>query len=104
MMVEAVPVEAVMPVETGMPIEAVMPVEASMANCPGRVTTAEARTACAARFARQIDCQYDRQRGDRDEYQLSRTSKPAHVFLLLCTWDAKALRQIHPRAVASVSV
>jgi hypothetical protein len=92
MMVEAVPVEAVTPVETAMPIEAVMPVEASTANGPARVTTAEARTACAARLARHTDCQYDRQRGDRDECQLSRTSKPVHVFLFLYTWDAQALR------------
>jgi hypothetical protein len=74
MMVEVVPVDAVMP------IEAVMPVEASMANGPARVTTAEARTACAARFTRQTDCQYDRQRGDRDECHLSRTSKPVHLL------------------------
>jgi hypothetical protein len=103
-MIETVPVEGVMPVETGMPIEAVMPVEASMGNGHARVTTAEARTACAARFARQTDYQYDRQRGDRDERQLSRTSKAVHVFLLLCTWDARALRQIHPRPMGSVSV
>src|SRR4030095_6470958 len=57
-MIETVPVEGVMPVETGMPIEAVMPVEASMGNGHARVTTAEARTACAARFARQTDYQY----------------------------------------------
>src|SRR5712671_871282 len=50
----------------------VVPVEASMAGGPARVTTAEARTACAARLARQSDCQYDRQRGDRDEGELSR--------------------------------
>jgi len=42
------------------PIEAVMPVEASTAKGTARVTTAEARTACAARFARQTHCQYDR--------------------------------------------
>jgi hypothetical protein len=53
-------------------IEAVMPVEASMANGSATVTTAEARSACAARFARQTDCQYDRQHADRDERQLSR--------------------------------
>src|SRR5262249_35319657 len=70
---EAVPVEAVMSVETA------MPVEASAANGPARVTSAEARTACAARVARQTDCQYDRQRGDRDKRQLSRTSKLFHV-------------------------
>src|SRR6266576_2782924 len=61
-------------------VETVMPVEASMAGGPAGVTTAEARTACAARLARQSDCQYDRQRGDRDEGELSRTSKGVHVL------------------------
>jgi len=69
---EVVAFEAVVALETVVPFEATM---------PARVTTPAAVTAPGSRLAGHVDRKHDRECGERDECQLSRTRNPFHGFL-----------------------